>query len=257
MPDQSLNLRAVTGPCRHVGRAALLLILAAAVAAPAAAADLERVLERLARAADLYRDEALGFTCNESIHYSDARRAVLRRFRYIYRRSPDGELQEYREPLRAASRGPDAHSASALPLGAMFRPYSWMFVFAREKREAYRYELEGEQSVLGRRTLRVRFDAVEPYVQDINEFYGTAYVDLETFQPVRVEAYRVNDRHRLTRYTTDFDVVKNGMRFPGQVRIAGGLPRFAVVQTYKRYSFFNVRARDEIMHAVLGDDVEH
>lgn len=218
---------------------------------------LEVVLERLARVAELYRDEALSFTCDESIQYSAGRTASLHRFRYIYVASA-GELQDRRELIGKSATGRVLDSAGApnpihdLP-GMLLRPYSWVFVFAPQNQRHYRYAVEGVTRVLGTATLRVRFEALPPYVRDVNEWSGTAFVDRVTFQPARVEAHHVSEgASGPVRYTTDFDLVESDMRFPGQVRIRSEIPRYSVVQTYKRYRFFGVRTREEIQRFVLG-----
>jgi hypothetical protein len=119
--------------------------------------------------------------------------------------------------------------------------------------ERHRFDVEGEDEVLGTPALRVRFDPLPPYVLGLNEWVGPAFVDRRTFQPLRVEAYQVSDWEKKTaRYTTDFDVVEHGMRFPGQVRVRSPRGILSVTQTYKRYRFFGVRARQEIHVFVLG-----
>ena len=71
--------------------------------------------------------------------------------------------------------------------------------------------------------------------------------------------------YRLTEVTTEFDIEKNGMRFPGRVvatRTSYAVetrdgkpsqrttPEFRVTQTYKRYQFFGVRTQEEIQNVV-------
>ena len=93
----------------------------------------------------------------------------------------------------------------------------------------------------------IRFDPVKPYIAKVNDWFGTAWVDLETTQLLRVEAMYVDDylrqktidallagalpRHSvlgatetshhytMQRVTTEYTFEKNGLRFPGQVVI--------------------------------------
>jgi hypothetical protein len=215
--------------------------------------DLEALLDRLGRVAELYRDGALHFTCDESIQFSSASTTSLHRFRYVYRYSESqGALVDHREPVSAprgsslASGASPALEGLGLP-AVLLRPYSWIFLFTPELRKRHRFEIEGTERILRRPAVRLSFRALPPYERGVTEWVGTAWVDRETAQLLRVEAYRVTDGgSRVERYTTDFDLSRNGMRFPGQVRIWNELGRFAVVQTYKRYRFYNVRTEAEI-----------
>jgi hypothetical protein len=119
-----------------------------------------------------------------------------------------------------------------------------------------------------------------------NDWYGSAWVDRESYQLLRVEAQRPDDHaqeallhsalqaakqsgrksyhgtYPILSYTTEFDVEKNGMRFPGRsviektdFQVRGGAvlktPVYRVSQTYKRYRFFGVRTAEEI-HTIVN-----
>jgi hypothetical protein len=233
-----------------------LVAVAAALVGAEEAPELDAVLERLARVAQLYYDEALRFTCDESIVYSNEGTSSQHRFRYMYS-SSGGKLEEYRELIGKTATGIVERRPASDPMegldGILLRPYSWVFAFAPLIQAQHRYALEGEARVFGIPALRVHFAPVPPSVRGKNEWVGTAYVDRRTFQLLRVEAYHVTDQAtRKLFYTTDFDVVEHGMRFPGQVRIrsAGEL---WVNQTYKRYRFFGVRTETEMERFVLGE----
>src|SRR5262249_25582710 len=125
----------------------------------------------------------------------------------------------------------------------------------------------------------------------INDWFGTAWIDAESFQLLRVEALKAADRRKqeklerdltdpapapppgvgagalIEKVDTDFSVEKNGMRFPGTVviwnsryrvqRNDGGKeiqesPVYRVTQAYTNYRFFNVRTREEIRDLILG-----
>jgi hypothetical protein len=127
--------------------------------------------------------------------------------------------------------------------------------------------------------MRIRFDAIPPYQEDVNGWFGTAWVDRANAQLLRIEAfipqaYRTWSRFQeylagglprgpyiLERIDTDFGVVRNGMRFPSRIRIeeaqyhaAGARPTtrhkstplMTVEQTFDQYRFFGVRTEAEI-----------
>ena len=260
--------------------------------------SLEKVLDRLARVATLYRDQALHFTCDETITHIAANTTEVHQFRYIYRYSgPDKTLIDWREPRgRAAEQSRRKQELArlenyGLPIFVR-RAYSWIFVFERDKQAFFRYEIEGPDEALDRPAIRVRFDAVPPYQDGINEWCGTAWVDRESWQLLRVEAVQGKDCQaaaqraarlsgtsdtealqgfHLTEVSTEFDIVENGMRFPGRViarrtsyfleTIDGKsservTPVFKVTQTYKRYRFFGVRTHEEIRNVVEGTPIE-
>jgi hypothetical protein len=279
--------------CAQISVALLLSSLPTPVS-PASA--LEDLLPRMGRVAELYRDHALRFTCDETIHYSGRGEPVLRKFAYIYRFDKTaGVLQDYRIPLSSAKRtapATDSLEIAGLP-AYLLRAYSWVFIFDREHQPAYRFELVGQDEIFGRRGLLVRFAPTPEALADPQEdlWYGTATIDAETYQILRVQAVNADEQRQqesldrslasdfrgdglrgvftFSRYSTDFDMERNGLRFPGRVLIeraehwvhgsAGEpgvikeLPIFVVTQTYKRYRFFDVRTRDEIRAIVAGD----
>lgn len=242
------------------------VLRASAAAEPAAAPDLDTVLDRLADVATLYRDEALQFTCREKIVYTSKREKVSQDFEYIYVFDPREGLLDYRIDPRDRKR--------EIVHGGLERPYSWIFVFEESKHDMYTYELVGSDRVLGRRALKIRFDPVPPFALGINDFEGVAWVDAESWQLLRVEAEKVQavrrylDQEYTERFKTEFGVVKNGMRFPSRVGIRRanfglrGRPGTAdfqasavyrVSQNYSDYRFFGVRSRAEIEQRRRGD----
>lgn len=255
---------------------------------------LQRTLDRLAGVARLYKDNALRFTCDESVLFSGRGAPVHRRFRYVYRHS-NGVLLDYR-----TERGAEADDAGietdfakyGIPV-ALLRAYSWVFLFEKEMRDAYRFAYTGDDKVLDRPAYIIAFEPIPPYDKARTAWFGKAWVDQKNSQLLRVEAMRPQDRHQLqllnaelartreptdpayrgtftiTQYSTVFDVVKNGMRFPGQVvieqidHVVGGGPDkgriraepvFRMTQTYKSYRFFAVRTAEEIREIVGAGD---
>jgi len=254
--------------------------------------SLENVLDRLARVAGLYRDQALRFTCDETISLVAPATTEVHHFRYIYRYSgPEKKLMDWREPRgRAAEASRDKQERArlenyGLPL-YILRAYSWIFAFEETVQPFYRYEVLGFGEALYRPAIEVRFEAIPPFQDGVNEWCGTAWVDHDSWQLLRVEAVPAVEckagvqlqtrlagksaavalaAYPLTEVTTEFDVEKNGMRFPGRVVAERTMyhvetidgkpskketPEFRVTQTYKRYRFFGVRTHEEIRRFV-------
>lgn len=246
--------------------------------------------------AGLYRDNALRFTCDETIYFSGWDSPQIHRFKYIYRYSEeDDRLLDYRTARgRAERKSPEKQKKARLDGYGLptylRRAYSWVFVFHRPYQSRFNYEIEGLEEIDGGSSLRIRFEAIPPYEVGINEWRGAAWVDSKTYQLVRVEAIHVNDldqydllqeileappdplsprggSYTFTSVATEFDVTKNGMRFPGRVVMnssthavsaAGKVtvretPLFTITQTYKRYRFFGVRTAEQIQRIVEGD----
>jgi len=151
--------------------------------------------------------------------------------------------------------------------------------------------MQGTDQALGRPAIKVAFEPVAPYYRGINDWYGTAWVDAETFQPLRVEAWEIDEfrkrqrfqdsleraarahkryhsSHTVQRVVTDYGVVKNGMRFPSEVTSHGSryvvwsnksgsgyqdYPLYDLTQTYDNYRFFGVRTTAEIDRVIWAD----
>jgi len=247
----------------------------------------EEILARLANVSLLYRDNALRFTCDETILFGGRGAPVLHKFRYLYRYSESEQmLRDFRVPRRGLD--PDELNeldqvkleTYGLPI-FLLRAYSWIFIFHADNQPLYRYDLRGESEALLRPAWRIDFEPIPPIRALYNDWYGSAWIDRETYQLLRVEAQRPDDHEQeallhsvlqtvresgrrgyagtypILSYTTEFDVVKNGMRFPGRsvidktdFEIRGGkvveTPVYHVSQTYKRYRFYGVRTAEEI-----------
>jgi len=260
-------------------------------AAPAAGAELAQViLPRLGRVAQLYRDTALKFTCKEEITDTGLGGHKFE-FEYIYVYDKSAGFQDHRTHLVGGQLDRiDPEKAGARHF--LQRAYSWAFVFSEAEQKLHRYELAGNDTALDRPAVKVVFTPIPPYRAGINEWFGTAWIDAETYQILRVEAmfeesYKANARFQknlaeaiakatrllpeqylIERVSTDFTEKKNGMRFPGKVviarsvyRIQGGseasgsleTPIYRVQQTYGDYHFFEVRMEQDILNFVLGE----
>ena len=269
----------------------LMLSRAPAPEVPAAAqvpgdARLEDLLERLARVSELYRDAALRFSCEETITDSGLGGGTSR-FDYIYVFDPRDGFKDYRtRKVRGRLRRVTLEK-SRVPR-FLSQAYSWAFVFAAARQRLHRYEILGEDTVLGRTALRLRFEPIPPYWEELNSWFGTAWIDRETSQLLRVEAMRPDQRaeqgrleadlagglvwsglrrYLIERVSTDFTVEKNGMRFPAKVviemtrhvvrsrdtgRTSKVSPVYRVEQTYDHYQFFSVRTQEEIRDMISG-----
>jgi hypothetical protein len=137
------------------------------------------------------------------------------------------------------------------------RPSLWTGLFYEVRQPYFRYEIAGRQVVLGRSTIRVTFEPApgKQIIKDVNDWMGSAWVDAETFQVVKVvardAAQHADYRELLERYerkvrryeealeqleegdpkpkqprpftiematySSWFGHVKNGMRFPTEV----------------------------------------
>jgi hypothetical protein len=270
-----------------------LAALALAEAPAPDATALEHYLGRLHGVSRLYSDNALSFACEETIHdHSPDGRKDYKSF-YVYRYDEEDGLSDfrlrYRFKPRKESQPKDVVDLADFDLPAyLTRAYSWIFIFEKSKRQLYRYELAGEERVFDRPAVRIRFEAIPPYVESINEWFGTAWVDAESSQLLRVQAYRPDEflkqraldrarreleegsRDKRAPYKffsvevieTEFKTVQNGMRFPTQVRIerrsyripgyANGQRTYLVSQKYSNYEFFRVRTAAEIQSATTG-----
>ena len=255
---------------------------------------LSELLGNLSRVSGLYRDNALHFTCDETIVHYTGRGQKTFRFEYTYVHDDDGHLADYRVPRKRGERArkkgkpPDEIKRVALDdydlPRALKRAYFWISIFDELLSGLYRYELAGEAEVLGRPAIGVRFEPVAPYYSGVSDWFGTAWIDRETHQMLKVEALKAGEywkkrkledlleeipdqdkRHRSShsyeQFTTEYAVVKNGMRFPSSVMVRksryeiwGGKgssgykerPVFRVHQSYENYRFFGVRTLEEI-----------
>src|SRR5262245_49399948 len=251
--------------------------------------QLAEVLQRLSRVAKLYRDSALSFSCEETITNSGLGSGTYR-FQYTYVYDKSKGFLDYR--TRPGSDHELNLSSYRLPR-VLRKAYSWAFLFEESRHTLYHYEILGTDRIVDTVALKIRFEPIEPYRRDLNEWLGTAWIAGESFQLLRVEAMRVDEyakwkefqkelervarggetqkkRYLVERISTDFTVLKNGMRFPGQVDIQMSsytIPQDAVTelhkessvyhvqQVYTNYQFFNVRTKEEIRDLVSGRTV--
>jgi hypothetical protein len=223
---------------------------------------------------------------------------VIHKFKYIYRYSGDDQrLVDYRV-LRGRKGEMSEEKKERIALENyhlpeyLLRAYSWVFLFDAKVQSLHNYAIKGRDEIFGRPAIRLRFEPDPPVREGYNEWHGAALIDAETFQLLYVEAVRAEEQNQLrllreakaderdasdpeyrgsftwSRFTTEFDVEKHGMRFPGRViirrvrhEVRGGAgkgsvreqPLYHVIQTYDKHRFYSVRTEEQITKYVSGE----
>jgi hypothetical protein len=276
-------------PARVVGAAILIALSASAGAAQPPPRAFAVPLERLARVAELYRDTALSFSCLETI-VSTGEGSHRIQFAYLFV-NENGKLRDYRtwpSATTTKSRGEEVEPRNYKVPRYLASAYLWAFVFRSDRQPRYRLKLLGDDEALGRPAIKIKFVPVPPVYKDVNDWAGFAWVDRQTSQILRVEAYTPADWNKrlhlaedvvaaparlpkdepdpcvIDRVITEFDVVKNGLRFPSHVELSTTQSRVVygssdplrerilerVTQDYSKFEFFSVRASDQITRYV-------
>jgi hypothetical protein len=211
-----------------------------------AAVDFDTTLTRLARVAELYRDTALGFACEETIVATGATTRRVQ-FAYIFIKDEDGRLRDFRTwriGTTAKRRGEEVDPRDYRIPRYLASAYLWAFVFRSDRQRFHRFQLVGQDTALGRPALKVKFVPVAPVIQGVNDWAGFAWVDAKTSQMLKFESYSPEDWSKretllediaaaakrfpreekepvlIDRIVTEFGVVKNGMRFPSHVEMS-------------------------------------
>ena len=246
--------------------------------APETGVELPVLLDRMDRAASLYRQAALKFSCRETIRTGAGK---ILRFEYLYVIDDDGMFRDYRTKV-GDSQALEV-SPTTLPVNHwLSRAYSWVFLFGREFTRIVRYRLLGTGQADDRDTVLVGFEPIPPIRKEFNDWIGTAWVEPETGRIVRVEAKGAYDmetvraaeaglpppgkgprpdklRFRVRSATTEFGVEKNEMLLPSEAVVEieehtvpgrDGRPSssrviYRTVQTYAGYRFFGVSAEEK------------
>ncbi len=238
-----------------------MIVLAATPWAAATDLDLDSLLQRLDRAAGLFRDSALKFTCEETITWSGHDlKSGRQKFGYVFVNSPEAGLRDYRTWAGGSNRrevSPDEFDVPHYVRSA----YIWSFVFKGSRQGWHDYRIVGEERVLGRPAVKIHFAPIPPYRHRFNDWFGWAWIDRETAQLLRVEAYTpedweektafetdlrggsrknqygptIQDDYQVEKIVTEFTVVEKGMRFPGTVDIRRS--RYRVYPNLKKRKF--------------------
>jgi hypothetical protein len=240
--------------------AALAASLIVAPAAPVPLGDdgLRPILQRLDRVASLYRDNALRFTCEETLTHFTGRGQRRYRFHYIFVYDEENRLADYRlkrqaaKPRRSAKKAMkssepvslDRYTRRAGMPPPVLRAYNWVYLFERARWRYYEYRLLQRREVLERPALGIEFEPVPPYRAGVNEWFGRIWVDTETYQVLKVEALqpaeylkkrrfedfvteppdstrKLRSTHVFSEVHTEYGVEVNGMRFPSEVVTRG------------------------------------
>jgi len=259
--------------------------------------SLEELLRGMDRASYLYLDTALRFACTETIVESGTGPKSVHRFEYLFVYDKEHGFQDYRTWRVGKDRLPVNPTDVGVGL-YLERAYMWVLLFNRTRQEKYNYEMVNLETIEGVATVQVRFRPISPYKEGINEWIGTAWVDPSTYQIVKVEAMKAADFEalmamqqntgkdrplpeqgasshpadksqrsqegagrfqRVEVVTTKFSVLKNGMRFPSEVKLVstnyylsseGRKPeevsQVESKQSYTKYSFYAVHTSEEV-----------
>jgi len=247
--------------------------------------DLDSWLERLDRTAELYRDRALSFTCVESIRWDQKGKTGRHKFGYVVTFDEEHRFEDYRTRVRRprrASAPPRVEPADYGVPAYLRSAYLWIFIFREERHRFHRYAILGEGWLNGRPVVVLSFKPLPPFRPQINEWFGTAWVDRETAQLLKVVAHRPEDEETLhelelhkageavsswvyivEQVTTEFRAEARGLRFPSRVELRRdrhgflrGLDQFdhdkklilSTEQKYSSYQFFTTEAEPQLGH---------
>jgi hypothetical protein len=253
-------------------------------------------LARLARVAELYRDTALSFACLETIEYRRPTSGSGRiQFSYIFIHENDKKFRDYRTwrtGTTASTKGEEVDPANYHVPQFLQSAYLWAFVFRKDRQPHHAFFNLGSDEALGRPAVKIGFQPKGSPTKGLNNWAGIAWIDAETSQILKVEAWSPEHWNRkvqrdadieaapskgllwesepydIETIVTEFSVVQNGMRFPGKVTIdravstvQGGAREwrtrdrvaYHVTQEYSRYEFFSVRTEEEIRRIVSSD----
>jgi hypothetical protein len=163
---------------------------------------------RLAKQAEVYRDYALRFVCNESArvaHYdesNEASRESQKRYSYMLERNEDGTvLHEYRESQKSRAKTATKESTGkAVDDEEKFPPaYAWVFLFSQENQPYFMYRSVGERFEGFDWVHEIQFRGASPFTdgRDIRQWEGTVLVDAVRGSPVEIRAEPSSQKERI------------------------------------------------------------
>jgi hypothetical protein len=243
---------------------------------------LEELLIRLDQTARLYAEQARSFTCAETIRWDKKGETDRRKFGYVVTLDEDGNFDDYRTRLQTRTKAsnppriePEDHGVPAYLRSA----YLWVFLFRRDRWPFHHYEIVEEKKLFDRPAVVLRFEPIPPHRETINNWYGLAWIDRETAQPLKIVAHRPEDHEEMRKIeqhrsgeavsdwvylveevSTEFKIERRGMRFPSRVELRqvhyDFMRRFDdwnkqerttlwVYQTYDDYRFYDVKSTTE------------
>lgn len=236
------------------------------------AVELDTTLARLARVAELYRDTALGFACEETI-VTSGRTTRRAQFAYVFIKGDDGRLRDFRTwrtGTTAKRRGEEVDPRDHKIPRYLASAYLWAFVFRSDRQPLHRFQLLGEDMALDRRALKIQFVPAPPVTAGLNDWAGFAWVDSKTSQILRFESYAPSDWSKrvalvadvaaapkrlprdekkpvlIDKIVTTFGFEKNGMRFPSRVEMS-------TTQAFVKYGKFDDPLRERVIDRVVQD----
>jgi len=189
------GLTAQDAPPSRVGRADL----------PEEDPDFQRMLSELADRADLYRRNARGFTCRETVieakynlNTSDYKKSTRTTYDYLLEEAPGGEITEFRERLEPTKNGEFKRKK------ADFEPpvppaYHWAALFSRENRGRFHFRPAGQVVRAYRLLNLVDFigTAPNPGGTQISGWSGQVAVDAKTLNLWSLTAEPSGQHYRL------------------------------------------------------------
>ena len=255
-------------------RHAFVLIVAAQLVSTHAesAKPFDVTLTRLARVAELYRDAALGFACEETIVATGETTRRIK-FAYIFIKGDDGRLRDFRTwrmGTTAKQRGQEVDPRDYKVPRYLASAYLWAFVFRSDRQSHYRLKLIGEDEASGRHALKIQFVPAPPVIKGINDWAGFAWVDRKTSQMLKFESYAPADwnarlqvaedvetapsrlphdekePYLIDKIVTEFGFEKNGMRFPSHVELS-------TTQVTVKYGRTADPLRERVLDRVIQD----
>ena len=171
-------------------------------------AELDKLLASLAIRAETYESGLLRFVCEETLIRSSFNTSSGRlrdqdvgRFDYLLGRTSSGDIIERRRSLEkeGSTRWKDLELNHP-------QPYRWTLLFSRHNQQLFNYRLAGQEVVHFRLATVIEFDAILPFTDgtDITQWSGSAYVDAESLDVLRVEAVPPGQQIRLEAATRDY-----------------------------------------------------
>jgi hypothetical protein len=272
------------------------------------APSLEKLLRGMDRASFLYLDTALRFACTETIVESGINTKRVHRFAYLFIYDKEHGFQDYRTLRQGKDRRPVNPSEKGVGLFLeRAYMWVLLFNRTRQPKYRYeildletidgvataavRFEpippyQEGLNDWIGTAW-------VDPSTYQIVKVEAMKVADFKASTQMQKDASEVHPlpeqgpkhhgpgnpqtmpmlegpgrSYRIEQVTTKFSVLKNGMRFPGEVKLTSTLyylskrpednrpdeaSRIESKQSYTKYSFYAVRTSDEVRRILSSD----
>src|SRR5678816_1572077 len=93
----------------------------------------------------------------------------------------------------AKERGREVHPEDYRVPAFLESAYLWAFTFRADRQPLFQFERLGDESVDGRAAVVIQFVPRAPIRKKLNDWAGYAWIDRETSQILKVEAYSPED----------------------------------------------------------------